>query len=350
MNYQEIIESLIDEKIIELMMRLGCNDYIDKENYIIFKTICHNTDVDEASEKLYYYKDNKIFVCYTECGTMSIFSMLKHYYECRNIEYDWYTDVYQVILDCSNYQHSDFDTYKYKSIIKNYNSDFREKELPIYNNNVLDCFIRNYNIDWVLDGVTSTAIDKFNILFSINQNKIIIPHYNINSELVGVRGRALDPWEIENIGKYAPIKIENQWYSHPLSMNLYGLNITKDNIKKYGYCLLFEGEKSVVISEGFDRPNCAAAVCGSNFNKYAFNILLKECSPKEVIICFDKENIHKNERSYFDKLYNMCKKYNQYSNFSFIYDFDNKLSLKDSPVDKGEGVFEKLLQERIKVK
>ena len=57
-------------------------------------------------------------------------------------------------------------------------------------------------------------MDKYNILYSISQEKIVIPHYDINNNLIGIRGRALNEWEIENVGKYMPIKIENKWYAH----------------------------------------------------------------------------------------------------------------------------------------
>ena len=133
---------------------------------------------------------------------------------------------------------------------------------------MLDCFVKTYPQEWLSDGITEQAMDKFNISYSISQNKIIIPHYDIDGRLVGIRGRALNDWEIENVGKYTPIKIEQTWYKHPLSMNLYGLNITKDNIRAHSICFLFESEKAVMQMEGFQYPNCSAAVCGSNFNKY----------------------------------------------------------------------------------
>lgn len=101
--------------------------------------------------------------------------------------------------------------------------------------------------------------------------------------------------------------------------------------------------------ESFSRDNCGVAVCGSSFNKYQLNILLEHCQPKEIIICFDKEE-KKGEDKYFYKLYNLCKKYSNYCNFSFIYDMKNLLNLKDSPTDKGEEIFEQLLKERVIVK
>ena len=43
-----------------------------------------------------------------------------------------------------------------------------------------------------------------------------------------------------------PVKIEDTWYKHPLSLNLYGLNETKENIKKNGVAFLLESEKAIL--------------------------------------------------------------------------------------------------------
>ena len=267
-NYKELIDALDEEKIKNLLDKLDI-PWQDKGSHLICKTACHNINLDEASWKLYYYKNNKFFYCYTSCQGMSIFKFLKHYYEERQIDYDWYDDIYKVIIDCSNFREDAFKIQKYRGIIEII-TPRKKIELPIYSNSVLGCFVKAYPAEWLDDGITKETMDKFGILYSISQNKIIIPHYDANSNLVGIRGRALNEWEVENIGKYMPIQIEQTWYKHPLSMNLYGLNFTKENIKETGICYLFESEKSVLQMEKFDMPNCGVAVCGSNFNKYIF--------------------------------------------------------------------------------
>ena len=347
-DYQGIIEQLNTDRIIELMEKLGVETYVRRPGYVIFPTICHNEDASQASLKLYYYENNHLFVCYTEDGNMSIFKFLKHYYECRNISYDWYEDIYKVVLDCSNFRLAAPGQPTYKSIRDLYRRP-EQIQLPTYPEGILRTFTKFYPPEWLNDGISKQAMDNFNILYSIPQNKIIIPHYNIDNELVGVRGRALNEWEVENIGKYMPVQIEGKWYSHPLSLNLYGLNKTKENIKETGICFIFEAEKSVLQMDNFDRPNCAAAVCGSQFNKFALKILVQNCHPNEIVVCFDKEELP-GQDTYFYKLYNLCKKYRNYANFSFIYDMEGLLDLKDSPTDKGEDIFEKLLQRRVIVK
>ena len=347
-NYDEIIENLQDSAIIQLMFQLGATNHIETETHIIFPTICHNPHSEEASMKLYYYKNTHIFTCFTECGNMNIFQFLRHYYQTRGISYDWYEDIYSVVVNCS--VSKDFEGLVDNRITYGERYAGRvQRELPEFPKGVLDVFTKFYPTEWLNDGITKDAMDKFNILYSISQNKIIIPHYDINERLVGIRGRALNEYEIENYGKYMPVKLENTWYKHPLSLNLYGINKNWENVKENGVCFLFESEKSVLQLESFERPNCGLAVCGSAFNKYQMNLLLKHCRPKEIIICFDNEE-KPNSSKYFDKLWGIGKKYSNYCNFSFIYDRKNLTNEKDSPTDRGEEVFEELLKRRIYVK
>ena len=350
MDYKEIIDNLKVSSVIELMKKLGADRYKEEEHQIIFPTICHNADGADASMKLYFYKNSKMFYCYTECGAMSIFKFLKHYYEARDIEYDWVSDIYNVVMDCSNFNPTHgFATPRYVSLKDKYGMERKEIQLPEYNKGALDTFIRRYPPEWLNDGISREAMNKFDIRYSISQNKIIIPHLDIDGRLVGIRGRALNDWEIENVGKYMPVKLEQTWYKHPLSMNLYGLYENKTIIKKQKICYVFESEKSVLQFESFNMPHCAVAVCGSQFNKYQLNILLKHCAPSEIVICFDSEE-NEGETKYFDKLYALCKKYTQYCQFSFVYDRLGLLGKKDSPSDKGEETFKKLIEKRVRVR
>jgi DNA primase len=348
MDYQEVINGLQDRDVINLMTRLGADRYKETEDAIIFPTICHNVDGAEASMKLYYYKDSKIFYCYTCCGGQSIFKFLEHYYKARGIEYDWYNDVYLIALSCTPRKVVEGFAPQARELLRTkYEKKKKQIELAEYPEGILEVFVKEYPAQWLQDRISENAMDKFNILFSISQNKIIIPHYDVNGRLIGIRGRALNEWEVENVGKYMPVQIEQTWYKHPLSLNLYGLNVTKENIKKSGIVYIFESEKSVLQFEDFNMPNCAVAVCGSSLNKFQVDILMRECAPSEFIVCFDKEKDDNDE--YFNKLYKMCKKYNKYANFSFLYDFDGLLNLKDSPSDRGEETFRKLLNRRVRV-
>lgn len=348
MDYQKIINDLQDKDVINLLFSLGADRYKETADAIIFPTICHNIDPADASMKLYYYKNTKLFYCYTADGGMSIFKLLEHIYKTREIEYEWYKDIYLPIVNCTPGKGNFTKTSHAEPLKNKYERRKRQIELPEYQKGVLEIFVKEYPGQWLNDGISKAAMDKFDIRFSISQNKIIIPHYDVNDRLIGIRGRALNEWEVENVGKYMPVQIEQTWYKHPLSLNLYGLNKNKEDIKRIKKVFIFEGEKSVLQFESFNQPNCAVAVCGSSLNKFQLDILIRECNPNEFIICFDNEN--GNSETYFNKLWKMCEKYHNYGNFSFLYDREGLLSSKESPSDRGEEIFNKLLSRRVIVK
>jgi DNA primase len=87
---------------------------------------------------------------------------------------------------------------------------------------------------------------RYGIKYSIEENKVIIPHYDVNGYLIGIRGRTLNPDEAAAEGKYRPIVFNERVLSHPLGYNLYGLNFIKGNIKRIGMAIVGEGEKAAL--------------------------------------------------------------------------------------------------------
>ena len=284
-------ESLTDEKVIELLAFLGNDEYINKNDCIIFKTICHNVDPEDASLKLYYYKKNHRFVCYTECGdSFNIYTLFERRYKLLGIKYNFYKDIILKISD-GNVVHKD-NTGFYSVYESNYDKYRKTKplvNLPHYNKNILNIYTSFATPEWLEDGISEEVMNIYNIKYSIVNNKIIIPHYDIDNNLIGIRGRALNENDLL-IGKYMPVQIEGYTYSHPLSYNLYGLNVVKDNIKKYELAIVAESEKSALqymTMFGKDKAICVAC-CGSSFHRYQLDLLLS-CGAKKVLIAFDKE-------------------------------------------------------------
>lgn len=347
-DYEQIVKELKDEEVIKLMYDLGADRHEETDTYIIFPTICHNESAAEASMKLYYYKDTHLLYCYTEDGPMTIYKFLENYYKTRNIEYNWGRDILKVVIQCSAAEDIEVRETIHKQVLKDKYRKRPSIQLPAYSPNVLDSFVKQYPIEWLEDNISALAMDKYNILYSISQNKIIIPHYDINNRLIGIRGRALNTSEAA-FAKYAPIKVEDIVYKHKLSLNLYGINHNWKHIKEKSICYIAESEKAVLQSEMYGKDNCTVAVCGSSLNIYQVKLLMRYCQPKEIVVCFDKEELP-GEDKYFNKLWKMCEKYKMYSNMSFIYDREGLLDLKDSPFDRGMNVFNKLIQKRVRVK
>lgn len=369
-DLSKLLNDLTDEDIINIVLSLGADRYQEQDDAIIFPTICHNEAAEDASMKLYYYKENKKFHCYTDCSAnFNLYGLIEKVWtlqggnlvenkESKKEKGDFcFFDTVKYVMDSSNVA-VDFNENKknrYISERQKYKRKQRVIKLTSYPNTVLDIFDKVYPIEWLNEGITKESMDAYEIRYSISRNKIIIPHFDINWLLIGIRGRALEKEEIEAFGKYMPIEIENKWYAHPLSQNLYGLNLAKDNIFRKSKVIIFEGEKSCLHYYGFfgKENNIAVACCGSSINKAQIDLLLRTCMPSEIIIAFDKEFEKPNGadgEKYFNKLYSMCEKYKNYANFSFIFDRDNLLDLKDSPVDKGLDIFKKLYESRVIVK
>lgn len=353
LDAKKIKENLSNEQIIEFMYFLGAKEHIDREDYIIFPTICHNSLNKEASLKLYYYENKKIFVCYTECNdTFDIYGLILKVAEVNDIFLPYGNNFYGALeyltgfFNLKNTQEfKKRDNYivirdKYKK--KNY-----DIVLNSYNPIVLEVFHKQYTPEWLNEGITKETMDKYNISYSILENKIIIPHYDVNGRLVGIRGRDLNE---DYVAKYMPMYVENKLYSHQLSFNLYGLNNNRENIRKVKTAIIFEGEKSVCKAESLLDINYSVACCGSKFNRFQINLLLKYCGIKEIIIAFDKEYDNHTSlaaKAYFSKLYALGETYSRDCDVSFMYDTKNLLEEKDSPIDKGIEVFNQLLDRRV---
>ena len=355
---KDIIESITLQDVKIFLESLGVDQiavYEDK-GYLVCPTICHNPLHEAQSMKLYWYQNNKIFRCYTECNeAMSIFKLYQKFMEInedrivRDDEAEDYVKhcLGQIKISKRKASNTEFDMSKYEF----------DKIIPVLNEypkSILEYFTSYYHPVWLKDGITKEAMDKFQIKFSIGQNKIIIPHFDINGRLVGIRGRTLEKKEAEEYGKYRPIQIGNITYTHQLQFNLYGIYEHQNGIRRRRSAIIVEGEKSVLLDDGFygDLSN-AVACCGSTFNKYHISMLTDILGANEITVALDKEYTDwrtDKAKRYREKLENMCRKYKNQATFSYIWDFDNVLEEKDSPFDKGKKIFEYLYKNRIKVR
>lgn len=354
----DIVNSLSLSDVHDFLEGLGISPIIvnEEKEYLICPTICHNPLHEAASMKLYWYQNNKVFRCYTECNeAMSIFKLYQKFIDINegrkvsDIEAENFVRQsikHEILVSSKNYS-------AYKNTTDKYTFTTEIPELPEYSPNVLEYFTHYYHPLWLKDGITEKSMDKFHIGFSIGQNKITIPHFDVNGRLIGIRARTLDPKEAEEFGKYRPIQIGSTLYSHQLQFNLYGIYEHKEGIKRRRSAIIVEGEKSVLLDDGYyGELSNAVACCGSHFNKYQIR-LLTELGANEIVIALDKEYEDWRDSkavAYRKKIEDACMKYKEQAVFSYIWDYKNLLREKDSPFDRGKEVFEELYKHRIKVK
>lgn len=378
MNYDkdEIKNSLTIEEVFSLVAEYGGEPEMRGDSVFVSKTICHNP-LGEGSHKLYYYDNTKLFKCYTDCGTsFDIFELITKIKNNNNevklyqgreglVARVWelydavdyiarYFNKEQKNEDFSNFQENlnDWKIFeKYEQIdIKNDNK--KRVELKKYSDKFLKNLPQPRILNWEKEGITPEVIRQHNIAFNPITNGIIIPHYDINNNLIGIRERTLIK-ENEKYGKYRPSILNGEMFNHPLGFNLYNLNNSKDNIKQLGKVFVFEGEKSPLLYASYfgSDNDISVATCGFNLLSYQVELLIN-CGAKEIIVAFDKQFKEKGDKEWnklIKKLYDIHSKYGAYVQISYLFDKENLLDYKMSPIDAGPDVFMKLFKERIMI-
>lgn len=343
------------EEIVSIVLHLGSEDFRrgSKGEYI-FQTICHNES--GGSYKLYYYPDSHMFHCYTECGAS--FDLYELVQKVLHVDFiPAYRFVYnyfglKAVLQQGFQRRDELDDW---DMIRRYSELTRngvQEERRFYPVSILQMFEDVPPVEWQREGISIEAMRRFGIRFCINENKIVIPDFDIHGELVGVRGRALNPEDVAT-EKYKPMWVAGESLRFPTHQNLYGLYENQDTIRATHKIMIFEGEKSVLKCETFyPNNNFSVAVCGSQIGIEQRNLIL-QLGIKEVFIGFDKEFEGKpgeHSQAYGDKLIRLAKLFTPFVTTYVLWDEKDYLDYKDAPVDKGQGVFETLLREKIEVK
>ena len=362
-------QSLSIEQVEDLVAELG-GEPIARSGCLVCKTICHGGE----SHKLYYYDNTKLFRCFTECDdTFDIYQLILKikrlegqkvgYYSASGeyVERDW--ELPDAIKYVAKYfsielqQDNNLEVVKspdwqiFERYEKNEDIDIEvaDVQLPEYDGHFLQHFPQPHIDPWEREGITYETEKRFGIRYNPVAGTIIIPHYDKDNRLIGIRERTLIK-ENEKYGKYRPAYLRKTVYKHPLSFNLYNLNNSKANIARSGLAIVGEGEKfCMMYSSLFGAENdISVACCGSSLIGYQFKLLM-EAGAKEVVIAFDKQFQEVNDdewKRWVKKLKQINTKYGALVRISYMFDKEGRLGYKESPIDPGKETFLYLFQNR----
>lgn len=349
-NFRELREKLSVEDIKRILAQQGVEPVRETDKYLVYPTVCHN--VVGGSPKLYYYTDTKLFKCYTECeGLFDIFELLIKMHDLSGNE----INIFQAIDLCG---------LSHYAITEN-NRDTTTKETTEYFYNLLHSKTKSielpsveidlpyrFNFDmkalkiWQEEGISYNTMLKYGIRFDPINNCIVIPNYDIDGKLISVRGRYF-----EGDVKYRPITYNGQILSHPSSSTLYGIHIAKEAIQKQRKAIIFEGEKSCLkMNTLYGTNNIAVATLGKNISTQQIKLLMR-LGVQEVILAYDADYRNYDEMDKKRQEYlRIAKPLTTFFNVCILLDMDlNLLNYKDSPIDQGKSVFEKIFKNRLYV-
>lgn len=357
---KELKNKISEADVITILGLLGATYFSgteEEKEAIITNSVCHHSD----SHKLYYYKESKKFHCYSQCGdSFDIIDLVQRSkkYDKKGMAIQWISN--QLGIDDYTYGFSKklpkndiINDWSFINGYKNNIKPFNIIDLPEINNNIMNVFQKYYWKNWIDENITKDTMKKYNIRYSALSQKVIIPHYDINNRLVGIRGRSMDEEEAELYGKYTPFMWMGTMFNHPLSQNLYGINENKETIKKKRKVMIFEGEKSVLQVESmFPNENFTVALCGNNLSDYQRDLILS-LGVEEVIIALDRQYKDKEDSMYITWSKHIreriISKLAPYVRVFVIWDTEDKLDYKDSPSDKGKQVLLELMKTKLYV-
>lgn len=342
-NANDLIDVLNEDDIIKLMRELGSDDFKEFGEGYIFRSVCHDSD----SYKLHYYIHSKRFYCFRCAKQMSVYDLIIKVNNCE------FKDAFRLLKNIVNgYNRTiigfGINTRKQASL-----DEIIAEPLPQVKKKYLYEVFKNKPIkEWEKDNINYKATKKFKIRKDDVKNRIIIPHFNINNELIGIRVRHLNPIDMQTKGKYIPLFYDGIGYNFPISQNLYGLNVSKENIKKYKKCVIGESEKFVMQYESYyPDNNLAVSMCGSNLSGTQKKMLI-EIGVQEIVLCLDRQYEKEDSEEaeiWRNKIYKMTEDLLPYCRVSYTWDKDDNqlLEYKDAPTDVNKNVFEYLIQHRV---
>lgn len=365
-NKKALLSSLSDKDIIKVCCDLGGTDYKkDTQGNLCFSTaLCHGGD---SPYKLIYYPNHEdktrsygLFHCYTCSDSYDLVELVIRANRVKHKTVTYFQAL-NYIAQITGHNASDFEEPLNKYLIDDWEfiNKFRrhnKKDVPVLrgvNEHILEMFDYTPHEDFLNDHISSEVLSQFEISYWGATNQIVIPHRDLNSRLIGIRGRYLDPDDVNTIGKYVPLTVEGQFLSHALGNNLYGIHINQDKIKACKKCLLLEGEKGVMQNHTyFGDDDYSLAVCGSNISNTQIKLLLQYLQVEEIIIGFDKmfhENETFEEEIYRNKIFKKIEKIIPYCRVCLLWDKEGLVEYKQSPTDYGKNTLLKLLDQKIEI-
>jgi DNA primase len=225
------------------------------------------------------------------------------------------------------------------------------KENELHNKSILNEYVAIAHEYMLREGVSPSVLRQFDVRFDVAQSRIIFPHYDWKQtdKVVGITGRTTfdsDLIKLLDIPKYW-----NYIKGYSKMNNLYGWKQIADQNRELDKLIIFEAEKSVQKEFTLNRgQGSSVSIGGHELSEQQIKFILGHTgSDCEIIFAYDKdvtttENLHPTEF-----LEGQVKRFSGLRNVSFIYDKNNILGPKDSPVDKGFKVWNFLLKYRTKL-
>ena len=182
---------------------------------------------------------------------------------------------------------------------------------------------------WIDEGISQKSLDKFQVYYDRVANRLVFPIRDRYGNIVNISGRTLDPqYKEKRLRKYT-------YYQKFGTMDLiYGLYENIDYINEQKEIILFEGAKSVMLTDTWGIHN-TGAILTSHLNRDQAKILIGlGCT---VVFALDKEVEVRKDKN--------IRWITQFVPVKYVIDSIDMLDEKMAPVDNGFKTWQVLYKE-----
>ena len=339
----------------QIMQALGIPSYSENSTQIVYYTGDKNVDPYKGSPKLYFYKDTSIYVGMTAGRSYDIISLTQTRLSLLKQPCS-FLDACQFILDTTNINPDSISHVKKEGHVYDWSNLERfikvrkyGNQLSEYNRNIIDTLPPLYPQAWIDEGISEETMEKYQIRYYERCNQTVIPCFDDEARLVGVRVRNWDKDRVEQ-AKYMPlVTLDGQCYKFNTNQVFYGINYNKPEIERTGKVIIVESEKAVMKLDTYmGRHNIALGMYGSNLGIQRRNQLLK-MGVNTVSYVVDNDFIGQDDaffEQWREKIQHFIKLWDGFCRVEIVWDNLGLLGPKENATDRTKEVWEQLWENR----
>lgn len=295
-----------------------------------------NKHVDETASLSFSIKDG-FYHCFS-CGRSGRMIWWLHDYE--GLPFDEAVQKAARLADMDISKMCQSDTVIYLKKLKKMTAKAPVKyQHPILSSSELDKYKQAQIPEWLDDGIEQNVMDLFGVRVDTWQNRIVYPVYDIDGNLINIKGRTRYPnYKQLRLSKYM------NYFKIGCLDYLQGLNITLPYVKEQNEIIIFESVKSVMKAYGWGYKNCASAETHTLSEEQIALILSLKVN---VVFAWDTDVSYSS-----DEIKQQIDMIKRITNVYIIRDPEKLLGGKESknaPVDCGREVWEELYANKRKV-
>ena len=339
----------------QIMQALGIPSYSENSTQIVYYTGDKNVDPYKGSPKLYFYKDTNIYVGMTAGRSYDIISLTQTRLSLLKKPCS-FLDACQFILDTTNINPDSISRIKKDDHVYDWSNLERfirvrkyGNQLSEYNRNIIDTLPSLYPQAWIDEGISEETMEKYQIRYYERCNQTVIPCFDDEARLVGVRVRNWDKDRVEQ-AKYMPlVTLDGQCYKFNTNQVFYGINYNKPEIERTGKVIIVESEKAVMKLDTYmGRHNIALGMYGSNLGIQRRNQLLK-MGVNTVSYVVDNDFIGQDDEffeQWREKIRHFIKLWDGFCRVEIVWDNLGLLGPKENATDRTKEIWEQLWENR----